>query len=53
MDFKIKMPENGRRKIFRDKQRTSKVTLMLLDVKVVTIAFLDSFKKQRVYVFSV
>ena len=30
------MPENGRRKIFRDKQRTSKVPLMFLDVKVVT-----------------
>ena len=34
MYFQVKMPENGRNNIFRDKQTTNKVPLMFLDVKV-------------------
>ena len=36
MHFQVKMPENGRNKIFREKQATNKVPLMLLDAKVLT-----------------
>ena len=34
--FQVKMPENGRNKIYRDKQTTNKVPLMFLDVKLLT-----------------
>ena len=36
MYFQVKIPENGRKKIFRDKQRTKKVPLMFSDVKLLT-----------------
>ena len=36
MHFQVKMPENGRNKIFNDKQTTSKVCLMFGDVRVLT-----------------
>ena len=36
MHFQVKPPEQGREKIFKDKQTTSKVTLMFLDAKVIT-----------------
>ena len=36
MHFQVKMPENGRKKIFRDEQTTNKVQLIFLDVKVLT-----------------
>ena len=36
MHFQVKMPENGRKYIFRDKQPTKKVPVMFVDVKVVT-----------------
>ena len=36
MHFQVKMAENGRKNIFRDKQTTSKAPLMFLDVKVLT-----------------
>ena len=32
--IQVKISENGRKNIFRDKQTTNKVPLMLLDVKV-------------------
>ena len=32
--FQVKISENGRKNLFRDKQTTNKVPLMLLDVKV-------------------
>ena len=34
--FKLKYQNNGRNNIFREKQRTIKVPLMFLDVKVLT-----------------
>ena len=36
MHFQVKMPENRRKNIFRDKQKPAKVLLMLLEVKVLT-----------------
>ena len=36
MHFQVRMPGNGRKKIFRDKQATKKVPLMFLDVKILT-----------------
>ena len=36
MHFEVKMPENDRKNIFRDKQTTNKVPLMFLDVRVLT-----------------
>ena len=36
MNFEVKMPQNGRKNIFRDKQTTKKVPLTFLDVQVVT-----------------
>ena len=36
MDFQVKMLENGRKKIFRDNETRNKVTLILLDVNVIT-----------------
>ena len=36
MFFQVEMRESGGKNIFRDKQPTSKVTLMFLDVKVLT-----------------
>ena len=33
MHFQVKMPENGRKNIFREKETTNKVPLMFLDVK--------------------
>ena len=36
MDFQVKMPKNGRKNIFRDKQTTNKVPLIFFDVKVLT-----------------
>ena len=34
MHFQVKMAENGRKKLSRDKQTTKKGPLMFLDVKV-------------------
>ena len=34
--FQVKIPENGRKNIFRDKQPTNKVKLIFFDVKVLT-----------------
>ena len=34
MHFQVKMSENGRKEMFRDKQTRKKVLLMFLDVKV-------------------
>ena len=34
MHFQLKMPENSRKNIFGDKQKTNKVPMMFLDVKV-------------------
>ena len=34
LDFQVKMQENGRKNIFRDKQRRNKVLMMFLDIKV-------------------
>ena len=34
MHFQVKMSENGKKKTFRDKLTTNKVTLMFLDVNV-------------------
>ena len=36
MHFQFKIPENGRKNIFRDKETTNMVPLMFLDVKVLT-----------------
>ena len=36
MHFQIKMRENGRKNMFREKQTTNKLPLMFLDVKVLT-----------------
>ena len=36
MYLQVKMPENGRKNVFRDKQTRRKVPVMFLDVKVVT-----------------
>ena len=36
MYLEVKMPQNDRKKIFRDKQTTNKVPLMFLDAKVLT-----------------
>ena len=36
MSFQVKMPENGRKKIFREKETRNKVPLMFLDIKVLT-----------------
>ena len=33
MHFQVKMPENGTKNIFREKQTINKVPLMFLDVK--------------------
>ena len=35
MHFQVKMQENGRHNIFREKQTINKIPLMFLDVKVV------------------
>ena len=35
-EFSSQMPENGRKKIFREKKTRNKVPLMFLDVKVLT-----------------
>ena len=34
MHFQVKLPENGRKKIFRDKQTRNNAALMFSDVKV-------------------
>ena len=34
MYIQVQMPQNGTENIFRDNRKTKKVTLMLLDVKV-------------------
>ena len=36
MHFEVKMVENGRKNIFRDKKTTKKVLPMFLDVKLFT-----------------
>ena len=36
MDFQVKVPENGRKNIFRNKETIKKVPVMFLDVKVLT-----------------
>ena len=36
MTFSVKVPENGRKKIFKDKQTAKNVPLMFLDIKVLT-----------------
>ena len=34
MDFEAKMLQNGRKNIFRDEEKTKKVPLIFLDIKV-------------------
>ena len=36
MHFHVKMPENGRNDKFRDKETTTNVALIFLDVRVIT-----------------
>ena len=36
MYLQVKMSENGRKTVFRDEKTTNKVTLVFLDVKVLT-----------------
>ena len=36
MFFEVKKPENGSNNIYRDEQTTNRVSLMLLDAKVLT-----------------
>ena len=36
MHFQVKMPDNCRENIFRDKQTTNKLPLMFLDIKVLS-----------------
>ena len=36
MNFQVNMPENHRSNIFRDKEKTNKVPLMFLGLKVLT-----------------
>ena len=36
MYLQVKIPENGRKNVFRDKQTTNKVSVVFLDVKVLT-----------------
>ena len=36
MQFEVKMSENGRKNIFRQKQPANNILLMFLDVKVLT-----------------
>ena len=36
MDFQVKMQKNSRENIFRDNQKTNKVALIILDIKVLT-----------------
>ena len=36
MNFPVKMPENCKKNVFRDKKTKNKLPLMLLDVKVLT-----------------
>ena len=45
MQFKVRMLENRRNSIFKDKQRRNKVPLMIFNVKDVPIAFFDSLRK--------
>ena len=59
MHLQVKMPGNGGRNIFRDKQTTNKIALMFLDVKVLTereqLRFwtMSTKKQGAVYVFRV
>ena len=59
MHFHVKMPENGRKNIFTDKQTRNKVPLMFLDVQAITerceLRFWTVSKTRQgtVYVFSV
>ena len=59
MDFQVKMPENGRQNISGDKQTTKKISLMFLNVTVLTDMEQFSFKTLfpnndgTVYVFGV
>ena len=58
MYFQVKMLENGRKNIFRDKKTVNKVPLLFLHVKVLTekqqLPFwtLSTNKQGTVYVFS-
>ena len=36
MHFLVEMAENGRKNLFRDKEKINKVVLIFLDVKVIT-----------------
>ena len=53
MYLQVKMPENGRKNVFSDKQTTNKLPLMFLDAKVltqkVTMTFLEPVSKERRY----
>ena len=53
MQFAVKMPENSRKIIFRDKQTTNKVPQMFLDVKIAygkeINTFFDCANKQGRY----
>ena len=57
--FQDKIPENGRKNIFRDRKTTNNVPLMFLDVKVLTErkqwGFWTSSRRKQgtVYVFTV
>ena len=37
MRLQVKIPHNGRKKVFRDKQTTIKVSFMLLDIKMLKV----------------
>ena len=50
MHFQVKIPKNGRKMIFRDKQLTNRAPLMFLDTyEKVTTALLDVVNKQTKY----
>ena len=59
MHFQIRMRQNLKKNIFRDKQSTNKVPMIFLNVKVLTetyqLAFWSSLTKNEctVYVFSI
>ena len=56
--FKVKMPENGRKNIFTDKEKRKKIPLKFLDVDVVSESLIFRFwslptnKEGAMYVFS-
>ena len=53
MYLQVKMPENGRKNVFSDKQTTNKLPLIFLDAKVLTqkvrMTFLEPVSKETRY----